>query len=133
MMAAVPWMHNLAKILIKPLIRTLYLSSLLALFIPFVCTASGDEGLLSGSDGQSGKSVRLSIKGISASAGEDEPRVLTILPWRAPSLPRRPRAELESSAPELVQPLDPLVLERHREFRRSLGVTNSGGRSGARQ
>ena len=33
--------------------------------------------------------VRLSVEGLSASLGEDEPRVLYILPWQAPSLPRR--------------------------------------------
>jgi hypothetical protein len=52
-------------------------------------------------------------------------------------LPRRPGAELESTAAELVQPLDPLVLERHREFRQNLGVGGSGvaipgSRSGGR-
>lgn len=77
--------------------------------------------------------AELSIEGISANVGEDEPRVLTILPWRAPTLPRRPRAELESTAPELVEPLGALVLERHRAFRQNLGITNAGGQPGARR
>ncbi|WP_417515028.1 hypothetical protein [Marinobacter sp.] len=76
------------------------------------------------------KQALLSIEGISASMGEDEPRVLNILPWRAPTLPRRPEAELENTAAELLQPLDPLVLERHREFRQKLGVANPEVRTG---
>ena len=54
------------------------------------------------------------------SLGEDEPRVLYILPWQAPSLPKRPRADLNDEAPELVRPVDPVVLERHRLFRENL-------------
>ncbi|MGO1692243.1 MAG: hypothetical protein ACTHY7_04405 [Marinobacter sp.] len=97
--------------------KTLYLWGLLVLLIPKVCVASGDADSVRGNDARKGQTGRLSIKGISANVGEDEPRVLTILPWRAPTLPRRPRAELESSAPELLQALDPQVLERHREWR----------------
>ncbi|MBU2875207.1 hypothetical protein [Marinobacter salexigens] len=78
-------------------------------------------------------SVRLSIEGISASVGEDEPRVLNILPWRAPTLPRRPSAELKGSASDLVQPLDAIVLERHRVFRQSLGGSHHGPQPGARR
>lgn len=103
---------------------TSFMPYLILLIVPVVCNAEGGA--------QTDTPFRLSIEGISASMGEDEPRVLTILPWRAPTLPRRPKAELESSAPELVQPLDPLALERHREFRRGLGVTNSGVESSVR-
>jgi hypothetical protein len=62
----------------------------------------------------------LSVEGIAASIGEDDPRVLYILPWQTPSLPRRPRADLDSKAPQLTQPMNPLVLERHRVFRQTL-------------
>ena len=64
--------------------------------------------------------VRLSVEGLSASLGEDEPRVLYIFPGQAPSLPRRPRADLNDEAPELVRPADPIALERHRLFRENL-------------
>ncbi|MBU2955645.1 hypothetical protein [Marinobacter sp. F3R08] len=64
--------------------------------------------------------VRLKVEGLSASLGEDEPRVLYILPWQAPSLPGRPRADLNDQAPELVRPADPVALERHRLFRENL-------------
>ncbi|TYC62687.1 hypothetical protein FMN52_02705 [Marinobacter sp. BW6] len=67
-----------------------------------------------------GDTVRLSVEGLSASLGEDEPRVLYILPWQAPTLPRRPRADLNDRAPELVRPADPVALERHRLFRENL-------------
>lgn len=75
----------------------------------------------------------LTVSGLSASAGEDDPRVLYILPWQNPTLPRRPRAELNSQAPELNQPLSPQVLENHRQFRESLNplvlepVVNAAG------
>lgn len=62
----------------------------------------------------------LKVTGISASAGGDDPRVLYILPWQSPSLPRRPRAALDSDAPELMQPLSSQELENHRQFRESL-------------
>ena len=119
-------------------IAAVCLSGLLTLLSPVVWAVSNVED-----EGQGNKvlqekvkgsqAVRLSVEGISASAGEDEPRVLTILPWRAPTLPRQPRAELDSTAAELVQPVDPLVLERHREFRQSLGITPPGGRPGERR
>lgn len=63
---------------------------------------------------------QLRVEGISASLGEDEPRVLYILPWQPPSLPARPRAKLDDKEPELIQPVDPVALERHRRFRETL-------------
>ena len=69
---------------------------------------------------EQGDTVRLSVEGLSASLGEDEPRVLYILPWQAPSLPKRPRAHLNDEAPELVRPADPVAMERHRLFRENL-------------
>lgn len=62
----------------------------------------------------------LTVAGISASAGEDDPRVLYILPWQNPSLPRRPRAELNNHAPNLLEPSLPRALENHRQFRDTL-------------
>lgn len=84
-------------------------------------------------EGAQSRSERLGIEGISASVGEDEPRVLNILPWQAPTLPRRPKTVLESSASNLVQPLDAVVLERHRVFRQSFGGRYYGGQPGARR
>lgn len=71
---------------------------------------------ISGQDDQR----RLRVEGISASLGEDEPRVLYILPWQPPSLPTRPRAKLDDKEPELIRPVDPVALERHRLFRETL-------------
>ncbi|MBW4933364.1 hypothetical protein KZO34_01770 [Marinobacter sp. F4206] len=74
----------------------------------------------------------LTVEGISASIGEDNPRVLYILPWQAPSLPRRPRQALEDKAPELVQPVNPVTLEQHRVFRKTLNpLVLSPGRDSA--
>ncbi|OHY82677.1 hypothetical protein [Marinobacter sp. AC-23] len=58
MMRTAPFMHCLLLLL-------------LLLLAPIVCNAEGGA--------QTDKPVRLSIEGISASVGEDEPRVLTIL------------------------------------------------------
>ncbi|MDP4546365.1 hypothetical protein [Marinobacter sp. MDS2] len=62
----------------------------------------------------------LEVAGISASAGEDDPRILYILPWQSPSLPRRPRAELNEQLPELTQPVTATAVENHRLFRETL-------------
>lgn len=101
--------------------------ALVCLITPAVYAASDNTDGVERTDASKGRVVSLSIEGISASIGEDEPRVLTIIPWRAPTLPRRPRAELERSAPALIQPLDPVVFERHRKFRQSLGVASDEG------
>ncbi len=68
----------------------------------------------------SSPSMVLSVDGISAPSADDDPGVLYILPWQPPTLPRRPRARLEDRAPDLLEPLDPLALERHRIFRETL-------------
>lgn len=64
--------------------------------------------------------IRLGIQGISATRGEDDPRILFILPWQPPTLPRRPRAELDDRAPSLEEPVNPLALGNHRRFRDTL-------------
>lgn len=64
--------------------------------------------------------TELSIAGLSSSPGDDEPRVLHILPWQPPSIPRRPRSELNAESPGLLDPIDPVVFERHRRFRQTL-------------
>ena len=43
----------------------------------------------------------LTIEGLAARPGEDNPRMLFILPWQAPTLPRHPEASLPEQAPEL--------------------------------
>lgn len=92
----------------------------------------GASSALAASEGDQGDGVALTVEGISASIGEDNPRVLYILPWQAPSLPRRPRQELDDTAPELVQPVDPVALERHRVFRQTLNpLVLSPGRDSA--
>ncbi len=124
MMKTAAWFCNRIAILCRRGLRLLI--ALIIVITPPLCAASEPGNVMRGDEVHKDETVRLSIEGISASMGEDEPRVLNILPWRAPTLPRRPRAELESTAAELVQPLDPLVLERHREFRQNLGVGGSG-------
>ncbi|QBM17166.1 hypothetical protein MARI_12720 [Marinobacter sp. JH2] len=62
----------------------------------------------------------LSVTGISLSSGEDDPRILYILPWRGPSLPRRPRADLNQELPELTRPVTATAMENHRLFRETL-------------
>ncbi|WP_323750816.1 hypothetical protein [Marinobacter sp.] len=62
----------------------------------------------------------LKVAGISANSGENDPRILYILPWQAPSLPRRARAELNQKIPELTQSVSGTAVENHRLFRETL-------------
>lgn len=66
------------------------------------------------------ETVALAVEGITRHTGDDDPAVLYILPWQPPTLPRRTRAELEAGNEELLEPKDPLTLERHRRFRETL-------------
>lgn len=62
----------------------------------------------------------LAIAGIQASSGEDDPRILYIMPWQHPTLPRRPRTSLNTELPALMAPADSRTLENHRHFRETL-------------
>jgi hypothetical protein len=62
----------------------------------------------------------LNIAGIQASSGENDPRILYILPWQHPTLPRRPRTTLDTELPELMAPAASRTLENHRRFRQTL-------------
>ncbi|MDX1802373.1 MAG: hypothetical protein R3303_15685 [Marinobacter sp.] len=62
----------------------------------------------------------MTVTGIAPRTNDDDPRVLYILPWQPPTLPRRPRTRLNDRAPGLKEPVDPLTLERHRYFRKTL-------------
>lgn len=62
----------------------------------------------------------MTVTGIAPRTNDDDPRVLYILPWQPPTLPRRPRTRLNDRAPGLKEPVDPLTLERHRYFRNTL-------------
>ncbi|MDL0429675.1 hypothetical protein QPM17_00925 [Marinobacter sp. TBZ242] len=66
------------------------------------------------------ETVSLTVEGITRNTGDDDPGVLYILPWQPPTLPRRTRAELEAGSEDLLEPKDPLTLERHRKFRETL-------------
>lgn len=62
----------------------------------------------------------LTVEGIPRRSDDRDPRVLYILPWQPPTLPKRPRTELNAEAPTLLEPISPEALERHRHFRQSL-------------
>lgn len=66
------------------------------------------------------ETVALNIEGISSTSGEDNPGILYILPWQPPTLPRRTREGLSANAAELLEPMDPVVFERHQNFQQSL-------------
>ncbi|WP_286219851.1 hypothetical protein [Marinobacter apostichopi] len=91
--------------------------SLVAVFFGLTAQAS-----LASAPGQSNEvqGISLNVEGLSASMGEDNPRVLYILPWQAPTLPRRPREKLQDQFPALTQPVDPVIFEGHRLFRETL-------------
>lgn len=93
------------------IVRYLLIACLLPLSAGLLATASFAEA--------SSPDI-LRVSGVSAGAGEDNPRILYIVPWQTPSLPRRPRAELSRDAQELLQPVSEPVLENHRLFRQTL-------------
>lgn len=63
------------------------------------------------------------VEGTRVHATEEEPRVLHIVPWQAPTLARRERQELSlPGADTLLQPLDIEVMRTHRQFRQTLDV-----------
>jgi len=66
------------------------------------------------------ETVALNIEGISSTSSEDNPGILYILPWQPPTLPRRTRGALDTNAAELLEPVDPVVFERHQNFQQSL-------------
>lgn len=98
---------------LRPLLKAIILAGLCASW-PGTAVASEAETPSASEENP------LTVEGISASIGEDNPRVLYILPWQAPSLPRRPRQELDDNAPALLQPVNPVTLEQHRVFRQTL-------------
>lgn len=84
-----------------------------------LCPVTGYSAEGTSTVGHSQQNV-LQVQGLSAGTGEDDPRILYILPWQTPSLPRRPRTELNQQAPELLRPVPQPVLENHRQFRETL-------------
>ena len=89
-------------------------------FLTFFLATSLPVIAQSETSGEPAQVAPLSVAGISASSGEDDPRILYILPWQGPSLPRRPRAELNQDLPELTQPVTANAVENHRLFRETL-------------
>lgn len=93
--------------------RALQAFVVLTLALPATVLAQAENG-------PAVETVALSVEGISSNSGEDNPGILYILPWQPPTLPRRARGALETNAPELLEPMDPVVFERHQNFQQSL-------------
>jgi len=91
------------------------------------------QASLASAPGQSAEvqGISLNVEGLSASIGEDNPRVLYILPWQAPTLPRRPREKLQDQFPTLTQPVDPVIFEGHRLFRETLNPSLLSPKAGS--
>ena len=103
------------------LYRRLTAASLILMFSPmmaFANEASNASGAVASRAADT--TVALGVEGINRHTGDDDPGVLYILPWQPPTLPRRSRAELDAGSEELLEPKDPLTLERHRTFRKTL-------------
>lgn len=104
------------------LYRRLTAASLILMFSPmmaFANEATNASGAVASRAADA--TVALGVEGINRHTGDDDPGVLYILPWQPPTLPRRSRAELvDAGSEELLEPKDPLTLERHRKFRETL-------------
>ena len=69
------------------------------------------------------------VTGISVQGSDEFPKVLHIIPWRAPTLSRRARPKLKADMPDLLQAEQPDVLNTQRHFRQTLDIlpsTDSG-------
>ncbi|QCF26250.1 hypothetical protein [Hydrocarboniclastica marina] len=77
-------------------------------------------------DDSSGEDRALTdVDGISVHATEEEPRVLHIVPWQAPSIPARKRDDI--GIPEIGDVLTPIEVETfrvHRHYRQTLDILN---------
>lgn len=97
------------------------LSAVGLFLMQFMLPVSAEQApMSSGTAAPETDTVALTVEGITQHSGDDDPGVLYILPWQPPTLPRRSRAELDAGSDELLQPEDPLTLERHRRFRETL-------------
>ena len=72
----------------SPVLRAVA-TALMLVFAHAVLAQSADA-----TEAESPEQPGFEVAGISASGGEDDPRVLYILPWQAPSLPRHATASL---------------------------------------
>lgn len=99
--------------------------TVMRLFLCAVCVLGWAGALAADAGAESNVATQaepgaLTVTGIAPRTNDDDPRVLYIMPWQPPSLPRRPRTPLNDRAPKLKQAVDPLTLERHRYFRKTL-------------
>lgn len=73
-----------------------------------------------GNESQVGERTTLTIEGISVKGDDDYPRVLNILPWQPPTVPRRTQDPLRLEDEGLLDSVNPDAMQRHRQFRRTL-------------
>lgn len=104
------------------MIRSIFLpSSLLLALFPLAANAAQSAPQAEEQDSATtSDTIAITVDGITSGSSEDNPGVLYILPWQPPTLPRRTRDALASDAPELLEPMDPVVFERHRSFQQTL-------------
>lgn len=62
------------------------------------------------------------VTGISVQGSDEYPKVLHIIPWRAPTLSRRAQPKLKADMPDLLQAQEPSVLNTQRHFRQTLDI-----------
>lgn len=60
------------------------------------------------------------IQGIAIKASDEYPKVLNIIPWQAPVMPRRGKAELSLEMDELLEPLNARASLAHQDYRKTL-------------
>lgn len=97
-----------------------YLLAALAFAVPTIAAGATSVSASDTDRAPTTETVALGIEGISSTSSEDNPGILYILPWQPPTLPRRTREGLDTNASELLEPMDPVVFERHRNFQQSL-------------
>lgn len=99
---------------------TLMAFLMLAVMLSSMVLAAGGETSESATIKPATPESTFTVAGIQAHSGEDDPRILYILPWQLPTLPRRPRTTFNTELPALMAPAGSQTLENHRRFRQTL-------------
>ena len=101
----------------------------LSMTVPLRAAAAGSAVTATAQDeptGEHSKNQVNDVQGISVQANDEFPKVVNIVPWKTPTLSRRARPKLDSNMDELLQPVDPEVLQTQRHFRQTLHILDRG-------
>lgn len=100
--------------------------ALASLFAASADAAGPNGGARQATVATAGKDIT-QVEGISVQGSDEFPKVLHIIPWRAPTLSRRARPKLKADMPDLLQAQEPDVLATQRHFRQTGDILSAPG------